>query len=142
MPRSPSCSASHTPPRRNNAHSPNRSPRRSPSPPQASYEPPQQEPEQEPKLHITNVPDDITEEDLRGIFEPHGNIIDVAIKGNDRGKFCFVKFDTLEEAQAALDCNGSEMREKNIKVQLARPRKPQTGPRVCFKCQQPGHMAR
>ena len=96
MPRSPSRSGSATPPRRARAPSPQRSQNKSPSPPRQEPEPAQQEPQQEPKLFITSLANEVTEDDLRSTFEPHGNIVNIFVKENERGKFAFVTYDTME----------------------------------------------
>ena len=44
---------------------------------------------------MANLSSDVTDEKLREVFEPFGNIVDVFIKENDKGKFAFVTFDTL-----------------------------------------------
>lgn len=44
------------------------------------------------------------------------------MKENDKGKFAFVTFDTHEEANKALEQNGTEIKEKAIIVKLAGPR--------------------
>ena len=52
--------------------------------------------DQPPKLNIVSLAEGVTEEDLRTAFEPHGNIVDIFLKENERGKFAFVTYDTLE----------------------------------------------
>ena len=106
---------------------------------------PEPQQEQPPKLFITSLSADVSEEDLRNVFEPHGNIVDIFIKENDKGKFAFVTYDTLEEANKGLECNGTDIKDKTIRVNFAKPRAPKGqggGGRPCFKCQQEGHMAR
>lgn len=60
-------------------------------------------------------------------------------------------FDTLEEAEKAKECNGTEICDQAIRVSFSKPRAPRGGggggrgaggPRVCFKCQKEGHMSR
>ena len=64
---------------------------------------PQEQPpsDQEPKLFVTSLADETTEDDLIKVFQVHGEIVDVYIKSNDRGKFAFVTFSSLEEAENA-----------------------------------------
>ena len=51
------------------------------------------------KLLITNLADEVTDDDLRTMFQSCGEIIDVHIKKNDRDAFAFVIFSSLEEAE-------------------------------------------
>ncbi|XP_078170743.1 flowering time control protein FCA-like isoform X2 [Carex rostrata] len=58
------------------------------------------------KLFIGSVPPTATEEDIRPLFEEHGNVIEVAFikdkkTGEQRG-CCFVKYTTHEEAERAI----------------------------------------
>ncbi|KAJ8634980.1 hypothetical protein MRB53_009247 [Persea americana] len=58
------------------------------------------------KLFIGSVPRTATEEDIRPLFEDHGNVIEVALikdkrTGQQQG-CCFVKFATSEEADRAI----------------------------------------
>ncbi|KAJ4791961.1 FCA protein [Rhynchospora pubera] len=58
------------------------------------------------KLFIGSVPSTATEEDIRPLFEEHGNVIEVAFikdkkTGEQRG-CCFVKYSTHEEAERAI----------------------------------------
>lgn len=51
--------------------------------------------EQPPKLFIANFPDATTETDLRTLFESSGEITDLFIKENDKGRFAFVTFSSM-----------------------------------------------
>ncbi|XP_023514090.1 flowering time control protein FCA-like isoform X1 [Cucurbita pepo subsp. pepo] len=58
------------------------------------------------KLFVGSVPRTITEEDIRPLFEEHGNVIEVALikdkrTGQQQG-CCFVKYTTSEEADRAI----------------------------------------
>ncbi|KAK4798245.1 hypothetical protein SAY86_030571 [Trapa natans] len=58
------------------------------------------------KLFVGSVPSSITEEDIRPLFEEHGNVIEVALikdrrTGQQRG-CCFIKYTTSEEADRAI----------------------------------------
>ena len=66
-PRSPSQSASLTPPRRGHAPSPQAPAKRSPSPPQ-QFQPQPTTSENPPKLFITSIASNVSEEDLRAEF--------------------------------------------------------------------------
>ena len=79
--------------------------------------------------------------------------MDIFIKENDKGKFAFVTFDTQDEANKALECNGTDVKGKAIRVNFAKPRGPKgqdrtdnantdRKPRACFKCNQEGHFSR
>ncbi|XWS08473.1 hypothetical protein CRYUN_Cryun40dG0005200 [Craigia yunnanensis] len=58
------------------------------------------------KLFVGSVPRTATEEDIRHLFEEHGNVIEVAlIKDKRTGQpqgCCFIKYATLEEADRAI----------------------------------------
>lgn len=53
-------------------------------------------------LYIKNVPNDWTQEDVKKVFEPYGNIIQVRVLGNGRG-VAFVLFDLRKQAEDALE---------------------------------------
>ncbi|CAA6672611.1 unnamed protein product [Spirodela intermedia] len=58
------------------------------------------------KLFVGSVPRTATEEDIRPLFEEHGNVIEVALikdrrTGQQQG-CCFVKYATLEDADRAI----------------------------------------
>ncbi|XP_022959132.1 flowering time control protein FCA-like isoform X2 [Cucurbita moschata] len=58
------------------------------------------------KLFVGSVPRTVTEEDIRPLFEEHGNVIEVALikdkrTGQQQG-CCFVKYTTPEEADRAI----------------------------------------
>ncbi|XP_042492723.1 flowering time control protein FCA-like isoform X2 [Macadamia integrifolia] len=58
------------------------------------------------KLFVASVPRTATEEDIRPLFEEHGNVIEVAlIKDRRTGQqngCCFIKYTTSEEADRAI----------------------------------------
>ncbi|KAK9086250.1 hypothetical protein Syun_028644 [Stephania yunnanensis] len=58
------------------------------------------------KLFVGSVPKTTTEEDIRPLFEEHGNVIEVALikdKGTGQPKgCCFIKYATSEEADGAI----------------------------------------
>ncbi|KAK9084393.1 hypothetical protein Scep_030864 [Stephania cephalantha] len=58
------------------------------------------------KLFVGSVPKTATEEDIRPLFEEHGNVIEVALikdKGTGQPKgCCFIKYATSEEADGAI----------------------------------------
>lgn len=60
-------------------------------------------------LYIKNVPNNWTQEDVRKVFEPYGNIIQVRVLGNNRG-VAFVLYDLRKQAEDALDAlNGKQV---------------------------------
>jgi RNA recognition motif-containing protein len=80
------------------------------------------------KLYVGNLPFQVTEDDLRNLFSPHGQVHSVNIiadreTGRPRG-FAFVEMDGAEAAIQALD--GHEFGGRNLKVNVARDR-PQGG---------------
>jgi RNA recognition motif-containing protein len=81
----------------------------------------------EPKLYVGNLPYDATEDELRELFSGAGTVASAAIitdreTGRSKG-FGFVQMGTQAEAEKAVSMfNGREMRERQLKVALARPR--------------------
>lgn len=72
-----------------------------------SYARPPGEDRKETNLYVTNLPRDVTEEELSIIFSAHGNIVQMnllkdKITGMPRG-VAFVRFDKREEAMAAIE---------------------------------------
>jgi RNA recognition motif-containing protein len=84
------------------------------------------------KLYVGNLPWSVRTEDLREIFEPHGEITDVIVltdreTGRSRG-FGFVEFASEDQAQAAIEANdGREVDGRPLKVNVARDRPPRGG---------------
>src|SRR5512136_1440970 len=81
----------------------------------------------EPKLYVGNLPYDATEEDLRKLFSEAGTVASASIitdreTGRSKG-FGFVEMSTQAEAEKAASLlNGRELRDRPLKVDLARPR--------------------
>ena len=79
------------------------------------------------KLYVGNLSYDTTEESLRKHFEDFGTVESVAIitdrmSGRSKG-FGFVEMATDEEAKAAIEgCDGKALDDREIKVNVARPR--------------------
>ena len=84
-------------------------------------------------IYVGNLAEDVSEDDLRGVFEPFGqvesvNILKDRFSGESRG-FGFVEMPSRDEAQTAIqDADGKDLKGKAIKVNEARPR-PSAGPR-------------
>ena len=80
------------------------------------------------KLYIGNLSWGTTTEDLKTLFEQHGEVSDAIVitdrqSGRSRG-FGFVTMDNDEEANKALEeCNGVEIDGRAIKCSEATPRK-------------------
>lgn len=78
-------------------------------------------------IYVGNISWDLTEEDLRSTFEPHGQVSSVKIitdkfTGRSRG-FGFVEMPDKAEAEAAIsNLNGKELKGREIVVNEARPR--------------------
>lgn len=78
-------------------------------------------------IYVGNLSRDVTEDELRGAFEAHGevasaNIITDKFTGQSRG-FGFVEMPKDDEAQAAIDAlNGTELKGRALNVNQARPR--------------------
>ncbi len=83
------------------------------------------------KLYVGNLSYNATEEDLKGLFSKFGTIQNVEVikdryTGQSKG-FGFVEMSTSEEAQKALEVNGSDFLGRNINVSEARPQERRPG---------------
>jgi RNA recognition motif-containing protein len=80
------------------------------------------------KLYVGNLPFRITEEEIRKLFEPHGEVRSVALitdreTGRPRG-FGFVEMDE-DGARAAMEAlDGSDFGGRALRVNEARERRP------------------
>ena len=78
-------------------------------------------------IYVGNLADEVSEDDLRGIFETFGqvesiNILKDRFSGKSKG-FGFVKMPLKEEAEAAIkENNGKDLKGKAVKVDEANPR--------------------
>lgn len=77
-------------------------------------------------VYVGNLPDEISEERLRELFEPYGvvhavSMITDRVSGKPRG-FAFVEMDDEAIAQAVDALDGSELGGHNLRVSQARPR--------------------
>jgi RNA recognition motif-containing protein len=91
-----------------------------------SYKYPQEE-SMEPKLYVGNLSYQTTEDDLRTMFAQAGTVVDVAlIKDRDTGQskgFAFVQMANQAEAEQAIKLfDGKSLGDREIKVNMARPR--------------------
>ncbi len=79
------------------------------------------------KIYVGNLSYEMTEEDLRGAFEPYGAVNEVTIimdrfSGRSKG-FGFVEMPNQAEAEKGIaELNGKELRGRSITVNQARPR--------------------
>jgi RNA recognition motif-containing protein len=84
------------------------------------------------KLYVGNLPYSATEDELRELFEQHGNVHSVSVitdreTGQPRG-FAFVEMDD-EGADAAINAlEQTQFGGRSLRVNEARPREPR-GPR-------------
>ena len=86
----------------------------------------------ENKLYVGNLAYSTTEDDLRAFFAEAGTISSVTlIKERDTGRskgFAFVEMSSQAEAQQAISMfNGKLMNERELTVNIARPRKERGG---------------
>ena len=88
----------------------------------------------ENKLYVGNLSFDTTEEELRELFSQAGTVNSVNLvtdrnTGRSRG-FGFVEMGTAAEAQNAISMfNGQMLRDRELRVSVARPREERgTGP--------------
>ncbi len=81
----------------------------------------------EKKLYVGNLPYTTTEDDLRSLFSQAGAVESVELikdrdTGNSKG-FAFVSMATQSDAEKAITTfNGYSMGNRQIKVNIARPR--------------------
>ncbi len=84
------------------------------------------------KLYVGNLPFSTTEEELRELFAPHGNVTSAILindreTGRSRG-FGFVEFGSNEEGNAAMAAlNERDMGGRSLVVNEARPREDRGG---------------
>jgi len=83
------------------------------------------------KLYVGNLSYNVTEEELRDLFSKFGTIQNAEVikdryTGQSKG-FAFVEMSTSEEAQKALELNGSDFLGRNINVSEARPQERRPG---------------
>lgn len=78
-------------------------------------------------IYVSNLGFDVTDEDLKQLFAPHGEvssakIINDKFTGYSRG-FAFVDMPNDSEGQAAIDkVNNTELNNRTISAQVAKPR--------------------
>jgi RNA recognition motif-containing protein len=78
-------------------------------------------------IYVGNLDYSTTEQDLRGLFEPYGQVDNVSVakdkfSGQSRG-FGFVEMANDAEAEKAIgELNGKQLGRRNLTVNEARPR--------------------
>ena len=79
------------------------------------------------KLFVGNLSFKLNEEDVKGLFAEHGNVVSVSMPidsatGKKRG-FAFVEMGSQEEAEAAIKAlNGHTVETRQITVSISRPK--------------------
>ena len=91
----------------------------------------------ETKLYVGNLAFGATEDDVKAVLSPAGNVTEVTIvrdraTGRSKG-FAFVTFETAEGVQKAIDTlQGATIKERAVHLNVARPREERpagSGPR-------------
>lgn len=80
------------------------------------------------QIYAGNLSYQMSDDNLRELFQQHGEVTSVKIiRYPDSGKskgFGFIEMSNDEEADAAIEkLNGSEIQGRNIRVNVARPKK-------------------
>ena len=80
------------------------------------------------KLYVGNLSYNATEEELRKLFEPFGqiqsiNIITDRFTGQSKG-FAFVEMSSGEEAEKALQLEGTDFLGRHLHISEAKPQEP------------------
>lgn len=86
----------------------------------------------EAKLYVGNLSYETTEQGLRELFMQAGNVVSVALikePGSNRSKgFGFVEMGSQSDVQKAISMfNGYTLNERQLKVNVARPREDRGG---------------
>lgn len=82
----------------------------------------------EKKLYVGNLSYTVSEDDLVKMFSQFGEVLSAQIitdrdTGRSKG-FGFVEMTSSDQAQKAVDLNGTEQFGRNLTVSIARPREP------------------
>jgi RNA recognition motif-containing protein len=84
------------------------------------------------KLYVGSLPYSVDENTLRGLFEPFGELLSVAVindkfTGQSKG-FGFVEFEANDAAEKAIaEINGKEIDGRSLVVNEARPQEKRSG---------------
>lgn len=89
-----------------------------------------QDPQENPKkLYVGNLPFSTSEEEIKSMFAPYGEIVDVKLitdrySGRSKG-FAFVEFATEDQARAAVEAlHDTDMGGRKMAVNIAKPPRP------------------
>jgi len=97
------------------------------TPPFLAFHPPETGQESQLKLHIGNLPKTVTEQQLREMVTPFGEVSLLEIAKDSGGSskgFAFAEFPNDEHARAAISgLNGKTVSDRQLKVSEARPRR-------------------
>lgn len=79
------------------------------------------------KIFVTSLPWKATDGDLEKFFEKYGTVVSAQViidrdTGRSKG-FGFVEFASKDQADYALDADGTEMDGRKIVVKIAQPKK-------------------
>jgi RNA recognition motif-containing protein len=86
---------------------------------------------QNKKLYVGSLPYSLTEEELKGVFSPFGNVVSARIiidkmTGKSKG-FGFVEMETEDSALKAIDgTHGTELHGRTLIVNIAHPEQKKT----------------
>jgi RNA recognition motif-containing protein len=84
------------------------------------------------KIYVGNIAFSVTEEDIRGLFAPFGEIESVKLindpqTGRSRG-FGFVEMASNEDARKAIEgLNDKPFKDRNLAISVAKPQQPRSG---------------
>jgi RNA recognition motif-containing protein len=79
-------------------------------------------------LYVGNIPYALKEEDLKAVFEEHGQVVSLKIitdkyTGRSKG-FGFIEMENEEQEEKAInECNRKEINERNLVVAKAHSKK-------------------
>lgn len=83
------------------------------------------------RIYVGNLPFSATEEEVRGLFEPYGEIVSVAmINDRETGRFrgfCFVEMADADADEAIEALNGMDVGGRSLRVNEAQPREERRG---------------
>ena len=92
------------------------------------------------KVHIGNLAQNVTSEELREFFKECGKMDDVFVIQKENFAFAFIQFEKQEGLHKAVEMSGTEFKGKSIKCSEAYP--PEKKELKCYNCGRKGHMVR
>ena len=94
------------------------------------------------RIFIRNLPQKVTEDDLKSLFSKCGKIDEIIIKNN----FAFIQYNTFQSSQNAIrNFNDYNFHGTKIVVEQAKTRNEKMAEKMrekCFKCGEYGHFAK